>query len=94
LNADLKAARLESASTIEFSYQSAARAIAILDRPAARIQIDGAAAALVRAGPNTIFLPRGQHIVTLSIESASPVMEKRFLEKFIDYVALFASGSR
>ena len=68
LNADLRAARAVNATTIEFSYQTAARAIAILDRPPRRTQIDGAEEPLQRAGPNTIFLPRGQHVVTITTE--------------------------
>ena len=68
LNADLKAARAVNATTIEFSYQTTARAIAILSRPPRRTQIDGAEEPLQRAGPNTILLPRGQHVVTISTE--------------------------
>jgi hypothetical protein len=68
LNADLRAARAVNATTIEFSYQTAARAIAILDRPPRRTQIDGAEEPLQRAGPNTILLPRGQHVVTITTE--------------------------
>jgi len=68
LNADLKAARAVNATTIEFSYQTTARAIAILDRPPRRTEIDGAEEPLQRAGPNTILLPRGQHVVTITTE--------------------------
>jgi hypothetical protein len=68
LNGDLKAARTVNATTIEFSYQTTARAIAILDRPPLRTQIDGAEEPLERAGPNTILLPRGQHVVTITTE--------------------------
>ena len=68
LNADLKAARAVNATTIEFSYQTAARAIAILDRPPRGTEIDGAEEPLERAGPNTILLPRGQHVVTITTE--------------------------
>ncbi|MGB7721622.1 MAG: hypothetical protein WBL65_17080 [Bryobacteraceae bacterium] len=68
LNADLKSARAVNATTIEFSYQTTARAIAILDRPPLRTQIDGAEEPLQRAGPNTILLPRGQHVVTIITE--------------------------
>src|SRR5205807_3747235 len=60
LNADLKSAHTISPSTIEFSYQSASRAIAILDRPAKSIQIDGASA------PLTLLFPRGQHVITIT----------------------------
>jgi hypothetical protein len=68
LNADLRAARAVSATTIEFSYQTTTRAIAILDRAPRRLQIDGAEEPLERAGPNTILLPRGQHVVTITTE--------------------------
>jgi hypothetical protein len=68
LNAELKAARAVDATTIEFSYQTSARAIAILDRPPLRTQIDGVEEPLRRAGPNTILLPRGQHVVTIATE--------------------------
>jgi hypothetical protein len=68
LNAELRAARAVNATTIEFSYQASARAIAILDRPPLRNQIDGVEEPLRRAGPNTILLPRGQHVVTITTE--------------------------
>ena len=63
LNADLKAARAVGANGLEFSYQSGARAIAILDRAPQRVEIDGVAGAPAMAGPRTLLLPRGQHIV-------------------------------
>ncbi len=66
LNADLKAARVVNAETIEFFYASSARAIAILDRPVSGVQIDGADQPVQNAGPFTIILPRGQHLVTIS----------------------------
>jgi len=59
LNADLKAARAVAADTIEFTYQSQARAIAMLDRPAIKVQIDGEDAGV------SLMLPRGQHVVTV-----------------------------
>jgi hypothetical protein len=68
LNADLKAARAVSATTIEFSYQTTARALAILDRAPRRLEIDGAEEPLHLAGPRTILLPRGQHVVTLTTD--------------------------
>jgi hypothetical protein len=63
LNAELKAARAIGANELEFSYQSGARAIAILDRAPRRVEIDGAAGGPAMAGPKTLLLPRGQHIV-------------------------------
>jgi hypothetical protein len=68
LNGDLKAARSVDAHTMEFTYQSAARAIAVLDRAPRAVQIDSLPATPERAGANTLLLPRGQHIVTLTTE--------------------------
>jgi hypothetical protein len=68
LNGELKAARAVGSQGIEFSYQSAARAIAILDRPPKTLQVDGAPEAPHLAGPATLILPRGQHVVTLTVE--------------------------
>ncbi len=67
LNGDLKASR-GSEGAIEFSYESSARAIAILDVAPRRMEIDGVAEAPRFAGPMTILLPRGQHVVTLAIQ--------------------------
>ena len=68
LNADLLAARRVSATTLEFSYESAARAIAVFDRAPRRMELDGAAEPLQLAGPRTILLPRGQHVVSVTAE--------------------------
>ena len=68
LNGDLKAARSQDARSIEFSYRSSARAIAVLDRTPRSVQIDSNPATPPRASDNTLLLPRGQHIVTLTIE--------------------------
>ncbi len=65
---DLKAAA-SRAGGIEFAYSSSSRAIAIMDRRPASIEIDGAEAALepFDAGPGRfgLFLPRGQHFVAM-----------------------------
>jgi hypothetical protein len=66
LNADLRAARTINASTIEFSYQSNARGIAMLDCVASSIQIDGEEALPVQASAFGELLPRGQHVVTVT----------------------------
>ncbi|MBS1829784.1 MAG: hypothetical protein JST93_31080 [Acidobacteria bacterium] len=70
LNADLKSA-WSDASTIEFSYESTARAFASLDKPIRKLQIDG----VVTEPKLWIFedswilvLPRGQHLVTISTQ--------------------------
>jgi hypothetical protein len=68
LNGDLKAARAVDAHTSEFTYQSAARAIAILSRLPVKVRIDGVDAAPQWAGPYTVLLPRGQHFVTLTTD--------------------------
>ncbi len=68
LNGDLKAARAVNAHTLEFTYQSASRAIAILSRAPLKLQIDGVDEALKLAGPATLLLPRGQHVVTLTTD--------------------------
>jgi hypothetical protein len=63
LNADLKGARAVGANGLEFSYQSGSRAIAIMDRAPQRMEVDGVRWAPAMAGPRTVLLPRGQHIV-------------------------------
>lgn len=68
LNGDLKAARRVGARGIEFSYRSASRAIAVLDRTLKSLEVDGTEEAPVLAGPLTLLLPRGQHVVTLTTE--------------------------
>jgi hypothetical protein len=68
LNAELKDARATEPARLEFSYQSAARAIAILDRPPRSVEVDGEKAPLQLAGPASILLPRGQHVVTITCE--------------------------
>lgn len=68
VNGELRAARIVNTTTIEFSYQSTARAIAVLDHAPTKLQIDGADAGMNHAGPATLLLPRGQHVVTVSTE--------------------------
>lgn len=68
LNGDLRSARCLSASAIEFSYQSAARAFAILERPPRSVRIDGQEGGFQRAGPSTIALPPGHHVVTITAD--------------------------
>ena len=50
---------------IEFAYQSSARAMALLERAPARLEIDGVQHAPDMAG-NVLLLPRGQHLVSLT----------------------------
>ena len=68
LTGDLKAAQVVNAYTLEFTYQSASRAIAIINRAPLKLQIDGVDEALKLAGPATLLLPRGQHVVTLTTD--------------------------
>jgi hypothetical protein len=68
LNADLRDARRVDANGVEFSYESAARAIAVFNRRPTKLTLDGAEEPLNFAGSNTILLPRGQHVVTITSE--------------------------
>lgn len=68
LNADLVGARQISAGSVEFSYESSSRAIAIFDRRPLKLSVDGADEPPQFAGPKTILLPRGQHVVTIVSE--------------------------
>ena len=68
LNGELKSARTVSATEIEFRYGSASRAIAIVDRAVRSVRVDGVAEAVRLAGPNTVLLPRGQHLVTMATD--------------------------
>ena len=68
LNGELRAALTVNATTIEFSYQSTARAIAVLDRTPVKLQVDGTDARMSMAGPATLLLPRGQHVITVLTE--------------------------
>lgn len=65
---DLKAAASRP-DGIEFAYSSSSRAIAILDKRPGRVEIDGATAQaeVFEAGKGRfrLFLPRGQHLVSL-----------------------------
>jgi hypothetical protein len=52
---------------IEFSYQSASRALAVVERKPARLEVDGESAAIEGidgVAGFVLFLPRGQHLVT------------------------------
>jgi hypothetical protein len=68
LNGDLRAARAVNAYTLEFTYQSGSRGIAIVSRTPVKLQVDGVDEALRLAGPATLLLPRGQHVVTLTTD--------------------------
>ncbi|HTW65162.1 MAG TPA: hypothetical protein VME17_11125 [Bryobacteraceae bacterium] len=67
-NGDLLSANATSGK-VQFSYQSTARALAILNARPREIEIDGAItdAKLLESGPNFVLsLPRGQHVVQLA----------------------------
>jgi hypothetical protein len=74
-NGDLKTAAALPDS-VELSYHSTHRAIAILDRLPAAVEVDGAPIApqwLSSAGRHAILLPKGQHVVSfLTIVSGPP----------------------
>jgi hypothetical protein len=64
----LKAARAVNAQTLEFTYQSTSRGIAIISRVPVKLQVDGMDETLKLSGPATVMLPRGQHVVTLTTD--------------------------
>ena len=70
LNADLKSARIVDRTTVEFSYESQSRAIAVLDCVPSSIQIDGAPASPAKEA--IVLLPRGQHVVTIVGQTSRP----------------------
>jgi hypothetical protein len=65
LNGELEAARWAGDSTLEFSYRSAARAIAVLDRTPKEVEVDGVKE---KAASRTLLLPRGQHFVSVTTD--------------------------
>jgi hypothetical protein len=73
LNADLKIASATPGG-IEFAYESASRALAVLDARPARVEIDGEAAAvqvLEERDRYILYLPRGQHLVSVDAHAVS-----------------------
>lgn len=68
LNAELQSARSASLTSIEFAYRSNSRALAVLNDAPRRVEIDGVEQAPSFAGPRTLLLPRGQHVVTIATE--------------------------
>lgn len=70
-NGTLKTAREVGTNGLEFSYQSSSRALAVLERAPKHLEIDGIEskpALLAAAGGYTLYLPRGQHLVTVHAE--------------------------
>lgn len=72
LNGELRSAVATGAHGLEFTYQSDARAIAIVSRKPVSLQIDGVeqppSAFLNQTASVTLLLPRGQHFVTLTYD--------------------------
>ena len=68
LTGDLRAVRASGPKSIEFSYQSGTRAIAIVSRKPTGIEVDGVEQPLSLVGTTTLLLPRGQHVVTLTTD--------------------------
>jgi hypothetical protein len=68
LNGELKSAGAVGTADIEFTYESASRAIAVLDRPVRLLRVDGIPESVRAAGPNTVLLPRGRHLVTMATD--------------------------
>jgi hypothetical protein len=70
-NGDLRSAERTEKLGIDLSYECASRAVALVDRKPARLEIDGADAPLTfLASGNrySLLLPRGQHLVTIHTE--------------------------
>jgi len=74
-NGDLVSASAGRES-VELSYNSTHRAVAVVDREPEWIEIDGARASPERAG-NAILLPRGQHVVTFGGYTAPSRIQAR-----------------
>jgi hypothetical protein len=64
----LKNARAIGSAEIEFTYESASRAIAVMDRHVRSVRVDGIAQPVQPADPNSVLLPCGQHIVTIATD--------------------------
>jgi hypothetical protein len=73
-NGDLKTASALPDS-VELSYHSAHRAIAVLDRLPAIVEVDGSPIAadwLSAAGRHSLLLPKGQHVVSFLLTASGP----------------------
>jgi hypothetical protein len=65
LNGELESAAA-TRSSVEFTYRSSARALAVLDRLPARVTVDGTEVQSPEFAGHALILPRGQHTVGLS----------------------------
>ncbi len=68
-NGNLKTAT-SMADGLEFTYQSSSRAIAILDKAPAKVEIDGVS---VLSSGTVLLLPRGDHRVKALIRTSRPI---------------------
>jgi len=68
LHGALKSARIVDAGTLEFTYRSAARAIALIDQTPVALEIDGEPSPLT----TPLILPRGQHLIRVKATEAVP----------------------
>ncbi|HWQ56134.1 MAG TPA: hypothetical protein VN442_20780 [Bryobacteraceae bacterium] len=67
-NGELQSARYGRNGAIEVAYRSQARAFAVLERPAVRVELDGIEVQPDLCGTSTLVLPRGQHLVTIQTQ--------------------------
>lgn len=68
LTGELLSADLAGDRTLEFSYNSPGRAIAVFSKRPVSLELDDAAHPLEPAGPTAVFLPGGQHLVTIKAD--------------------------
>ena len=66
-NGSLRTA-VSSGKTIELSYQSGSRALAVLNGNVKRLEVDGQEVAATMAAEKVLALPRGQHLVSIELE--------------------------
>jgi hypothetical protein len=64
-NGTIRAARVAGPERVEISYTASSRAIAVMSLPPAQVVVDGVETSPVLAGPATLMLPRGQHLVAI-----------------------------
>ncbi len=68
VNADLKSARVIDTETVELTYQSSSRGIAIFERSPIQLKVNGRTSPLTLAGPHTLFLPSGANTVQILVQ--------------------------
>ena len=66
-NGELQTAQA-TPGTIQLSYRSGSRALALLSGPVRRLEIDGAPSLPLMLDERVLALPRGQHLVTIELE--------------------------